>query len=312
MGRLLVVPWEECLHCNEAVMQGAVTSIPWTTSLCRPSERLILGYFLYTAALAFFLNVRGTRFLVAMGCPVFLFLLAAAETQMGNRLTAFLRHWLPLSLILLGYYQVDLFLAPPLEGLQRTFIGWDRMVLNGWGVHAGVEALGPVIPWLLELVYLLLYAIPPIAMGAIYWNRRSSEADRFLLVFFAGTFAVYALLPHFPTLAPRVVYPDVAPPDYTGLWRRINLFNLTQLDIATSVFPSGHVAVAFSAAYGIWEVLPRRRGVCAVFFALAVLVYLATVYCRYHYVADGAASIVICTVTWAITRHFSRARTAAV
>ncbi|MBI4906394.1 MAG: phosphatase PAP2 family protein [Acidobacteria bacterium] len=287
-------------------MQVAATrTVPWAQAVCRPSERLILGYFLYMAALATVWKISGIRLFGAWAFPPLLFLACAWETRAGNRWTSMLRDWLPLSLILAGYYLLDLITGAPIVSLQEMFIQFDRILLNNLGLQAAVEWLGPVIPWVLELVYLLLYAIPPVAMAVIYLCGKRSEAGRFLLVFFAGTFATYAVLPHFPTLAPRVAFPDVAPPGYTPIWRTVNLFNLTNLDISTSVFPSGHVAVAFSAAFGLWEVLSHRKLLCAAFFGVAVTVYIATVYCRYHYAADGAASIAIASTVWWISHHLA-------
>ena len=38
--------------------------------------------------------------------------------------------------------------------LESALIGWDRTVLDGWGLRAAIERFGAVIPAALELVYL--------------------------------------------------------------------------------------------------------------------------------------------------------------
>lgn len=275
-------------------------------SLCRPAERVILGYFVYSAALATYWYRMHPRTLEAWLIPCVLYALFVWEGRVSNRWTAVLRHWLPLSMVLVAYYQVDLFPAPPLVQFQQLLIPLDQFVLLDLGVKRGIEAFGPAIPWVLEMVYLGLYVLPPAAMALIYLNRKTREGDRFLFTFFCCAFSAYALLPHFPTLAPRVAFPEVAPPAFTSVWRVINLYNLNNLDIATSVFPSGHVAIAFACAYALWTVLPERKWLVRVFFALAAAVYAATFYCRYHYVADGAMSIVVTTAACWISQQYVR------
>lgn len=285
------------MHVSSAVRTG-----PLNAPTCRPSEWVIVIFFVYTAGLAVFRGIALDRLFWALVCPVVLIALFALETKHTRPWSRFLRHWLPLTMILAGYYQIELFAAPALVHLQEIFISWDRTILVTAGLQAAVESLGSFIPTVLEIVYLFLYSVPPLAMAMIYFSRLEVFGDRFLRVFFLGTFVAYALLPHFPTLAPRVVYPDVAQPNHANIWRTINLYNLRNLDISTSVFPSGHVAVAFSAAFGLLEVMAHRRMVVAVFFAVAVIVYMATIYCRYHYAADGAASILISALCWKVSR----------
>jgi hypothetical protein len=42
----------------------------------------------------------------------------------------------------------------------------------------------------------------------------------------------------------------------------------------------------------------------ASYFVIAGIVYLATIYCRYHYAADGAASVTVTFLAWLIYRFF--------
>jgi membrane-associated phospholipid phosphatase len=95
-------------------------------------------------------------------------------------------------------------------------------------------------------------------------------------------------------------------PHYSNVFRWINLWLLDHCDIAASVFPSGHVAVAFSAAFGVLRSIPDRRKFCAAMFGLACLVLIATIYGRYHYAADGFASVLIATASWAGLEAFDR------
>lgn len=179
---------------------------------------------------------------------------------------------------------------------------WDQVLLNSFRLRPVVEAAGPLGPTLLENAYLLLYAIPPVALTIVSQLGNRTSADRFLLNLLLGTFSAYALLPLFPILSPRVAFPDADLPHYTGVVRNINTWLLDHLDISTSVFPSGHVAVAFSSAFGLLSALRARRNIWISGFAAAGAVYVATIYGRYHYAVDGLASIAITFATWNISR----------
>jgi membrane-associated phospholipid phosphatase len=215
------------------------------------------------------------------------------------------RDWWPLGLILAGYWAMGWFATPPREALQVELVRIDRVLLYNAHLQALIEAAGGFLPAILETVYLLLYAIPPVCLGILYGCGARSQVPRFLLLVFAGTFATYALLPYVPVVAPRLAFPGADLPHYSGISRRFTIWLLDRLDISTSVLPSGHVAVALSSALGMFAALPRRPifGWCAL--GLAALVYLATIYCRYHYAVDGLISVVVvCAVCRIASRTY--------
>ena len=140
-------------------------------------------------------------------------------------------------------------------------------------------------------------------LGILYACGERPQAPRFLFLVFAGTFTAYAFLPYVPVISPRIAFPGADLPHYTGMARGVNTWLLDHLDISTGVLPSGHVAVAFSSALAMVTVLRRRPwvGRCAV--GAAGLVFLATIYGRYHYSVDGLISIALVSV---ISRFASR------
>lgn len=270
-----------------------------TATAYRKAEKIALAYFAYIAAMVSIHPEPRSRYLLAWVIPVALWAAIAAQARFSagwNRVT---RDWASLALILVAYRELDWFAGrPPLAGWQQAWIGWDRYLLNDLGLRAALEHFGPSIPSGLEAVYLSLYGIPALCMGALYWNGRRSRIDTFLTTLFLGTLCAYALLPLFPVPSPRLAYPNADLPGYTSVWRTINVWLLNHCDISTGVFPSGHVAVAFSSAFGLIRALPDRRWLCAGVFSAAVIVFTATVYCRYHYVTDGLASIGISVAAW--------------
>jgi membrane-associated phospholipid phosphatase len=263
----------------------------------RPSEWLLLGYFSYTATLTLVLGLGPTRCTAALTVPLGLVLLVVCTRSLG-RAASIARDWVALALVPIAYWQVDWFDLPgDRAALVAGWLVWDRILLDGCGVRAAVERFGWVLPWLLELSYALLYAVPPLAVGALYLCRRRDRVERFLFTFLLGTLLSYLLLPYFPSESPHILWPGSDLPGVSTFWRRFNLWVLGRYDVHTSVFPSGHVTAAFSAAFAMMLAIPERRWMGRLLLGLALSVTVVTVYGRYHYAADALAALVVSLVT---------------
>lgn len=273
----------------------------------KTEERIALSFFVYLAVLGFVRGLPLQQQSLLLATPIALAALWIVEGARSTPTSRVARQWFSLGLILAGYWSIGLFQSEPRADWQLAWVELDRTLLDGFALRTVVESAGSLIPSLLESTYLLLYAIPPLSLGALYLGGRRASAGRYLQVLFLGTFTAYALLPLFPVTSPRIAFPDVDLPQLQGLARPLNTWILDHLDISISVFPSGHVAVAFSSAFGLFTVLKHKPRICAAAFCAAFTVYLATVYGRYHYALDGLASITIAILAWAATSW--RART---
>lgn len=267
----------------------------------RAGERVAVLFFAYLTGLACFRHLGAFQVIALLSICLAIFAGAAWESSRSTALTRVVRDWLSMGLILAAYWSVGWFVAPPLVERQEQWLAWDRVVLEEWGLRAAVESMGRLLPSVLEILYLLLYAAPPISICVIYWVGGRQRVHAFLYTLLLGTFSAYALLPLFPVHGPHVVYPLLDLPNVMGVGRPINVWVLDHMDIRTSVFPSGHVAVAFSAAFGLLRAIRRHPALWGAAFVVAALVYIATIYGRYHYAVDGAASIIIASAAWAFS-----------
>jgi membrane-associated phospholipid phosphatase len=279
----------------------------------RRSEQVLSSYFLYVTALVLWRG-RTWSHPGAFACliPAGLFSIAQVDRGSAHRVWSIVRDWMPAALILVAYWSVDW--APSAHGagtFERALVGWDRMILNDWGLRVGIERFGALVPSVLEAAYLLLYAVLPLIIAAFYIRHERQRLDEFLFPFLLGTLATYALLPHFPSEGPRFAFPGKDLPGIDTLLHRVNLWVLDHGDIQSSVFPSGHVAVAFSAAFAMWRAVPTHRSLGGALLAGAILVWLTTIYGRYHYAADGLASLAVTGTSIGLImplRWFARAR----
>lgn len=290
---------EAALRVHPAAARAEYRSI---FGVLRSSEWVIAAYFLYTAFMALAFDVSDLRRFAAFAVPAAYYALMQREVGRDRLWLSVVRDWLPTPLILVAYWQVEWFTRTPrLIDLEHVWLGWDRAILYDWGLRATVESLGPFIPGTLEVCYALLYAIPPFCLAALYLLGMRGRSDRFLFTFMLGTLLAYASLPHFPSASPRVEFPGLDLPSFLTGPRRFNIWLLNQGDITTSVFPSGHVANAFSAAFSMMLVVPERKWIGRALLAMALVIATATIYGRYHYVADVIAAIALSLVAVGVT-----------
>jgi membrane-associated phospholipid phosphatase len=201
------------------------------------------------------------------------------------------RDWMPLAVLLLAYQEMGWFALPQHSHvLESHWVTWDRLVLRG-GAKPAIEAFGPVLPSILEIAYSLVYTVGPFSLAVLYLYRRRNRIDRFLFMFTVAVLLCYAQFPFWPSEPPRAVFSGQDIPAFDTIFRRFNLWLLGNAGIHTSVFPSAHVAAAFSAAFAMWRTLPEHKWAGRSLFVMALLIATATVYGRYHYVADAAAGL---------------------
>lgn len=287
-------------------LAGLHASTPAAVKAVRPPEWILFTFLLYAPALTFFVPaVDGLRTrLTSLNLVIILVYAALIFFDMAKpRLVLqVIRDWLPLAMILLAYREMGWFALPHQSTLlESRWVAWDHLVLHH-GARSLLESLGPVIPSALEIAYALVYALPPIALGIIYLYGRLEMANQFVTVVLLSVLLCYALFPFFPSEPPRVVFAGLDLPAYNTVFRRFNLWMLGNYGIHTSVFPSAHVAGALSSAFGLRLALPENKRVSRSFFVIAVLIAIATVYGRYHYLADAACGAVIACVVPFVAR----------
>ena len=275
----------------------------------RNSEWIVLAFFAYIVLLIPFfqdrpnLDAQPLAYLLLVGA---LFCgLALAECTRFGELASMVRDWMPLALTLVAFHEMELFVPTHYNAAyEAVWIRWDSIVLTRWGFTRILESLGPVIPFYLELCYLLVYGVGAFCILVLWFATQRRGVDRFNVVLMTGTFCAYALFPYFPSHPPRLAFPLVAEPHIHNAIRDVNLLLLEKATIHSGVFPSAHVSSAFSAAWGMFLVLPRRKRVAWGLLIYAISVAVATVYGRYHYTADAVAGFAISLLAAAVFIFF--------
>lgn len=276
-------------------------------SSIRGPEWVVIVFLIYASSLAVLLPVSPhvvNRVLVLNSIAIGIY---GVLVRFNHSLTVdIIRDWLLLGMILFAYREMGWFaMSSQSHTLEASWVAWDRLFLRG-GAKAVIEFLGPVLPSLLEVSYSLVYTLAPASVAVLYLYRRRDRVDRFLLVFAIGVLLCYAQFPFWPSEPPRVVFFGQDLPVTETIFRRFNLWLLGNYGIHTSVFPSAHVAAAFSTAFGMGRALPERKWVSRLLFGTALLIALATVYGRYHYLADVVAGFSMAVVAWTLCALLQR------
>jgi membrane-associated phospholipid phosphatase len=280
-----------------------VSAVP----LLRRAEILLCIFFAYASVIAAFRPVPGAMRARALivNAAVIVAIMVIARLR-PTRLTGYVRDWLPVPLILLAYRVMGWMAQPHTStAFEDYWVVWDRRLLDEWGLRAAIESLGPVLPNLLELSYLVVYSVPFAIIAAFYLARRREPIDEAHVVLLVAALGSYALYPWFPSEPPRTVFPDADLP----VWGPVRWFNLAIVDsygIHTSVFPSGHSAAAFGSAFAAMRYMPEKPWFGRGFLLLAVLIAVATVYGRYHYAVDAAAGLGMALLALAVARVWGR------
>ena len=263
--------------------------------MARISERILAVYLSYTAVLALVLPLQKgqTGKVLAANAGVFcayaLFWTLARRRPKAQWATV-VRDWMPLAVMILCYHEMGWFAQPHTQfRLENAWVAWDRRLLYGWGLKPAIELAGPVLPSILELSYLLVYALPVFMMSMIYAYRRLDAADIFLTIYILGLCLAYAQFPFWPSEPPRTVFPGRDLPAFITPIRKLSLWVLARQGIHTSVFPSAHVSGAVAAALAARRIFRDKPWLRIGVPVYATLVAFATVYGRYHYAADAVA-----------------------
>ena len=253
----------------------------------RSSERLAIAYFVYVASIAPLYIARPWRAWLLAAVVALGFWLLASWTPIA-------RDFAPLGATLAAYREMNWFSAASHDHhLERVWVKWDRVLLDGYRLRSAIESTGAFLPAFLELSYLLVYAVGGIVVAMAVMTRRRDGTDKLWIAYLAGTLGAYALFPYFPSDPPRTVFPTADLPHVITALRRLNLFIVGGYGIHSSVFPSAHVSSAFSAAWGLLKTIPEKRWIGWSMAAYAVVVSIATIYGRYQYGVDALAGLAI-------------------
>lgn len=224
----------------------------------------------------------------------------------------FLRHFYPV-LLYTGFYRETGILNRMFHAdyLDPAVIRWEQALFGSQPSVTFMQAC----PWrfVSEPLYAAYfsYYVMIAGVGLALFLRRRDQFFHYVSVLSFVFYVCYVVYIFVPVIGPRVFFrevggyslpPDVQqlaatdafPPAVTSGWLYALMAVIYHVfEAPGAAFPSSHVAVAVCTAWFSFRYLPRIR---FIHLGVVILLCVATVYCRYHYVVDVLAGLLTAAV----------------
>ena len=230
----------------------------------------------------------------------------------SSRLLNFLRHFYPVILYTPFYVETGLLNRMFFkEYLDPTIAQWEQQL---WGCQPSVLFMHK-LPWLAlsEVFYAAYFSYYAIIVGigiALFVRSRQQFFHYVSVVSFVFyvCYLIYIVLPvigtpaffhdaggyQLPAATQQLAVTDTYPASVqSGIFFRLMSWLYRVFEPPGAAFPSSHVVVTLCTLYFSFRYL---RPIRYVHLVIAVLLCLATVYCRYHFVVDVLAGMVTAAV----------------
>lgn len=272
-------------------------------------------------------NVAGWGWFIAAHATAFVaihLLIHAGARWPRQRVLGFLRDYYPILCYTAFYRESGYFNQMLIQGyLDEHFLRFE-LALFGW--QPGIELMDRLPQrWIAEVLYFAYFSyylmIGGVGLALLLRNRR--QFFHFIAVVSAVFYACYLTYIFTPVVGPRIltravvqnppleaagysVPPPVPETVEQAFFYQVMLWIYDRFETPGAAFPSSHVAIAITTLWFSFLYLPRIRWL---HLGLTILLCIATVYGRYHYVVDVPAGMltaaVLIPVANALYRRFT-------
>jgi membrane-associated phospholipid phosphatase len=270
---------------------------------CGAFEWVTFSYLAWLIAvlLLFHQNVAHAGLYLAIHCGIAagIICLSWAAARSKNAALLFARCWYPLPLYI--------FFFEELEGLVHAiFPGWfDRWMIEfdyGFaGVHPSVwlaRFSSPAMNEFMQFAYMTYFLYLVILPAILYANRDRLAYWTVMVSTAVAHYSVYVIAVLLPIESPYHAFAPLQMKPLTGGYVTAAMDFIERFArVHGAAFPSAHVAGSMVALLAAARYCRWLFWVCLPFFASMCV---ATVYGRYHYVADVLAGIVVGAIGFAV------------
>lgn len=152
--------------------------------------------------------------------------------------------------------------------------------------------MNPLLTDILQTAYSTYYFLPVILGITLVSDNQRKEFDRSLFLILFCFYLSYLGYIIWPALGPRFALAHLQTQRLEGLFMAEPMRNLlNRLEgIKRDAFPSGHTGVALTVLYLAYS---YKRTLFWIYLPVVILLLFSTVYCRYHYVVDVVAGVIL-------------------
>ncbi|MBI5640495.1 MAG: phosphatase PAP2 family protein [Nitrospirae bacterium] len=198
-----------------------------------------------------------------------------------------------------------LFIFDSLEGIVHfinprdidpLLIRLDYLLFNGYPTIMMEKIIFPVLTDILQIAYSSYYFLP-VTLGLVLRMKRDEPAfDRSLFLIMLCFYLSYLGYMLMPALGPRYTMNHLQTRELEGFIAAMPIQELlNRLEgVKRDAFPSGHTGIALTVLYLAFRFEKRLYWI---FLPCVAALIFSTVYCRYHYVVDVIAGILLFFIT---------------
>jgi membrane-associated phospholipid phosphatase len=267
-----------------------------TRKACGAFEWVTLAYFAWLEAIVvlFHRNIphAGLYFAAHFALAAGIICLARSAARSANAVWQFLRHWYP--------FPLYIFFFEELQGLVHAiFPGWfDRWLIafdyKLAGVHPSVwlaRFASPGLNDFMQFAYMTYFLYLVILPAVLYMQRERVAFWTTMASTAIANYSIYAIAVLIPIESPYHSLAALQTRTLGGSYSTALIGLVERFGrVHGAAFPSAHVAGSMVAILASWRYRRWLFWVCLPFFACMCV---ATVYGRYHYVADVLAGLAV-------------------
>ncbi len=237
------------------------------------------------------------------------FLIVLLDTRWPFKLFELLRRWAPYAGILPVFQSLGFITHNLRPDLDSYLIGIDHRL---FGVHPTVwleRVTHPLAVDVLALAYSSYYFLPVVLALFLHFDRKHHEMEHLFLALTIGFFLSYVGYLLVPAIGPRFTLAKAqAGPVKGWLWANqiLDVLNANEFN-KRDCFPSGHTGITLIVLYYAHG---HHKKLFAFLLPVGVLLIMATVFLRLHYVIDVLAGFVLAALAILIAEiwnpHFLR------
>ncbi|MDI6744744.1 MAG: phosphatase PAP2 family protein [Thermodesulfovibrionales bacterium] len=178
------------------------------------------------------------------------------------------------------------------KDIDSLLVRLDYMILGNHPTVMLEAVMNPFLTDILQTAYSTYYFLPVVFGIALIKNNQREEFNRSLFLILFCFYLSYTGYIIWPAIGPRFTLDHLQTQKLQGFLIAEQMQNLlNRLEgIKRDAFPSGHTGVALTVLYLAYK---YKRTLFRIYLPIVGLLLFSTVYCRYHYVVDVIAGVIL-------------------
>jgi membrane-associated phospholipid phosphatase len=273
------------------------------------SLTIIFSAMLIALSLFFYSSIEAAPYLIILYSSIILFQLVLVRISGMNKVLSVFRDIVyPVICVLVIFDS----LGPIVHRINPQDIDYKLIRLDYllFGVYPTVyleRFISPLLTDVLQVAYSTYYFLAVTLGVAVRLKGSDYEFNKTVFLILLCFYLSYVGYILFPALGPRYAMEHLQTVELDGFMFSKTIQEVLNMieGVKRDAFPSGHTAIALTVLYLAFRYV-RKLG--WIWLTPVILLVVATVYCRYHYVVDVIGGIILTIVTLAAGELYYKLR----